>query len=161
MLLLTNAAGGIREDLVPGSLLCVSAHLEWRRALEIPAMAAADKPFRRPYDRLLNSLLQGSARDLGTALPTGVYAQVAGPCYETPAEIRALKSLGVDAVGMSTAHEAETASEQGLACAALSCVTNRAAGLGPGPIHHDEVLSLTSRSRVAIGALLERFLQRL
>jgi purine-nucleoside phosphorylase len=150
VLLLTNAAGGIRDDLVPGSLLNLNAHLQWPS----PCL-------HRPYDARLHALLDESASALGMTLPTGTYAQVTGPCYETPAEIRALKTLGVDAVGMSTAREAETAVELGLACTALSCITNRAAGLGPGRILHDEVLSINSRSRERIGALLDGFLQRL
>lgn len=164
VLVLTNAAGGIRDDLVPGSLLAVNAHLEWARVLQPTATGTAANPglpLRRTYDPSLMSLLQDSARALDMTLPSGVYAQVTGPCYETPAEIRALKSLGVDAVGMSTAREAESAVELGLTCAAVSCITNRAAGLGPGRIHHEEVLSLTARSRERIGRLLEGLLERL
>jgi len=158
ILLLTNAAGGIRDDLVPGSLLAVNRHIEWtepycwRRPLTV---------CESPYDRALLDRLRQAARELGISLPTGVYAQVTGPCYETPAEIRALRSLGVDAVGMSTAREIQTGFDLGLACAALSCITNRAAGLGPGTIHHEEVLACTAQAGAQVGDLLERFVTNL
>ena len=146
-LLLTNSAGGIRDDLTPGSLLVVKSHLEWHR----PHFWRAE-PGPSPYDRGLIERLQAAGQRLGLALPTGTYAQVSGPCYETPAEIRALRSLGADAVGMSTAREIQSGFDLGLACAAVCCITNRAAGLGLGPIHHEEVLNCTSQSR-------ERFAQ--
>jgi purine-nucleoside phosphorylase len=155
-LLLTNAAGGIREDLVPGKLLAVNGHIDWTQGYR------GDRgPTRNPHDQRLNSLLLEAGRDLGMNLPTGLYAQVTGPCYETPAEIRALKSLGVDAVGMSTAREVVAGFELGLTCAALSCITNRAAGLGPGLICHDDVLASTLESRDRMAGLLECFLRRL
>jgi purine-nucleoside phosphorylase len=72
-------------------------------------------------------------------LPSGIYAALTGPCYETPAEIRALRAIGADAVGMSTAVEAETATSLGLTVAGISCITNKAAGLSDGPLSHHEV----------------------
>ena len=171
ILVLTNAAGGIRDDLTPGSLLAVNAHLDWTLLKKDEGERKKDEQHDSDSSFILSpssfmnaglvSQLQSAAQELDISLPTGRYAQVTGPCYETPAEIRALKSLGVDAVGMSTVREAQTGSQLGLACAAISCITNRAAGLGQGRIDHEEVLACTSRSTRRLADLLERFLERL
>ncbi len=101
LLLLTNAAGGIRDDLVRGSVMPIADHLEWTGALSC-AMAA---PWPSPYSLRLLDLVCRSASTVGMTVKPGVYAQVTGPCYETPAEIRALRACGADAVGMSTCRE--------------------------------------------------------
>ena len=93
----------------------------------------------------------------GRELPTGIYAQLPGPCYETKAEIRALQHCGADAVGMSTLREVQTAAAASLPCAAVSCITNRAAGLSEGPINHDEVLEQSAKSQEQLGDLLTAF----
>ena len=90
----------------------------------------------------------------------GVYAAVTGPCYETPAEIRALRAMGADAVGMSTAFEAATAADLGMEVAAISCITNKAAGLTCGTLNHAEVLANAGRPAERISALLETILPR-
>jgi purine-nucleoside phosphorylase len=158
ILVATNAAGGIRDDLRPGDLMAIRAHLDctretwWRDPSTVCGFAgrhANAKP--QAYSSRLVDLLP---------LPTGVYAQLTGPSYETPAEIRALRTCGVDAVGMSTAREIETGHALGMACAAISCITNKAAGLGSGPIHHDEVLQTGRRVQERMIALLETFIQR-
>jgi purine-nucleoside phosphorylase len=92
-------------------------------------------------------------------LSTGTYASVTGPCYETRAEIRALRHWGADAVGMSTAREVQTGFELGLACAAVTCITNRAAGMSSGPINHEEVLRITAAQEDRLACLIERFVQ--
>jgi purine-nucleoside phosphorylase len=94
-------------------------------------------------------------------LRRGVYAALTGPYYETPAEIRALRAWGADAVGMSTAREAQAAADAGVECAALSCVTNRAAGLGGGALSHEEVLAVARSLCERVGDVLGRFLQGL
>jgi len=147
ILLTTSAAGGIRDDLQPGDLLAIRAHVDctrecWWRDLALPRVS--------PYSPRLLELLP---------LPTGVYAQLIGPCYETPAEIRALRSCGVDAVGMSTAREIDTAHTLGMECAAISCITNKAAGLGSGPISHEEVLDTGRRARARIIRVLDAFVR--
>jgi purine-nucleoside phosphorylase len=154
-LVATNAAGGIRADLVPGSLMVLKHHLEctkpdWWRGLE------ASQP--SCYDPALRARLQAAARSAGMELAEGTYAQMTGPCYETRAEIRALRRCGVDAVGMSTAHEIAAAHAFGMRCAAVSCITNRAAGLADGAIHHGEVLDIAAQLRDRLAALLEAFL---
>lgn len=140
-LFLTNAAGGIRTGLYPGDLLLLHAHLK----LLGPAAWREFTP-ASPYSvRLLRLLL-----DLDPTLPTGVYAALTGPCYETPAEIRGLAAAGADAVGMSTAVEAEAAAGLGLEVAAISTITNKAAGLGGGPLSHAEV---EQTAKLAVGRL--------
>ena len=129
LLVLTNAAGGIHPSLEPGSLMAIRGHIA---ILERDAWKHCEP--KLPYsERLLRVM-----RDCD--LPVGIYAALTGPSYETPAEIRALIAMGADAVGMSTAMEAEAAVELGLEVAAISCITNRAAGLSASPLDHAEVL---------------------
>ncbi len=148
----TNAAGGIRDDLAPGSLMTVIDHLEWtapdgwRRASERSS----------PYSARMIEALTKAALQTGVDLKCGVYASVTGPSYETPAEIRALRAWGADAVGMSTAREVRVGEELGLECAAISCITNRAAGLIDRPLSHKEVLEVAARQNDRLGDLLER-----
>ena len=161
VLLLTNAAGGIHDALVPGSLMAVRDHLEWTRSYcwRHPGPGGLGLTRPSPYAPRLLVLLARAARARGMELHQGVYAAVTGPNYETPAEVRALKLLGADAVGMSTAREVQKGHDEGMECAALSCITNRAAGLGPGLISHEEVLATTSAQCDRLADLLEGFLQ--
>jgi purine-nucleoside phosphorylase len=152
ILIVTNAAGGIRDDLQPGDLMALRDHLEWTRP------NWWHEPHRpAPYSERLTQLLGKSAQELGWTLATGIYAQLTGPCYETCAEIRALRHCGADAVGMSTAREIVAGSELGMECAAISCITNKAAGLGTGPIHHEEVLATMRSARERLARLIEMF----
>jgi purine-nucleoside phosphorylase len=155
VLVLTNAAGGIHEALGPGSFMAIRDHIDWTRPYgwRPPRFAS--------YSPQLTALLVGAARFQGGTLHEGTYAAVTGPSYETPAEIRALRSCGADAVGMSTAREAEAGYELGLEVAALSCITNRAAGLSSGPLTHVEVLASAATQADRLAGLLERFLQNL
>jgi purine-nucleoside phosphorylase len=148
VLLCTNAAGGIRDDLVPGSLLAIQAHIEWTR----PYCWQRQSP--SPYSPRMLGLL----RQLG-GLSAGTYGAVTGPCYETPAEIRAMKAWGADAVGMSTAREVQAGRDLGMECAAVSLITNRAAGLSQGPIHHGEVLEHAAAGAARLADLIGAFLQ--
>jgi purine-nucleoside phosphorylase len=158
MLILTNAAGGIRADLTPGTLLLLRDHIDatsagwWRCAAGIDARPPS------PYSVTLFARLLAAARHAGQELAAGLYAQVTGPCYETKAEIRALRACGADAVGMSTAREVEAAAKLGMRCAAISCITNRAAGLCDGPIQHEEVLDAGAKFAARLTPLLHGFL---
>lgn len=140
-LVLTNAAGGIHPSLDPGSLMAIRGHLKvigsgaWRTL-------AAGTALSSPYSPRLLGRLGG--------LLAGVYAALTGPSYETPAEIRAMAACGADAVGMSTALEAEAAAALGMEVAAISCVTNRAAGLSAEVLDHKEVLV---NAKLAVGRL--------
>src|SRR5262249_41542105 len=163
VLLLTNAAGGIHDDLAPGSLMAIRDHIEWTRPCcwRLPGPGALGEPRPSPYSpRLLELLLQAS-HELGIELYQGIYTALTGPCYETPAEIRALKVWGADAVGMSTAREIQAGCDAGMECAALSCITNRAAGLSDGPLDHQEVLTTAAAQSERLAELLEGFLRLL
>jgi purine-nucleoside phosphorylase len=151
----TNAVGGIRDDLGPGALLPVREHLEWNRPYPWR------EPPGRPYSPRLVLRTVEAAAGLGLDLRPGLYAAVTGPSYETPAEIRALRVAGADAVGMSTSREAAAAVAAGLECAAVSLVTNRAAGLSSERLSHEEVLAAGQASAEKLGALLERLIERL
>src|SRR5207302_3156009 len=122
ILLLTNAAGGIHDALAPGSLMAIRDHIEWTRPRPWlhPGPGALGPPRPSPYASRLVVLLTRAGRDLGMELLHGIYGAVTGPCYETPAEIRALRGWGGDAVGMSTAREIQAACDAGMGCAALS-----------------------------------------
>ncbi len=148
-LILTNAAGGIHDSLNPGDWMVIAKHLKllsptsWQESLKAP------KP--SPYAPELVDALAGNAEFL-----IGTYAALTGPCYETPAEIRALKAMGADAVGMSTAMEAEAAATLGMRVAAMSCITNKAAGLSAGVLDHAEVQEVAGQ-----GHVVERFANRI
>jgi purine-nucleoside phosphorylase len=159
ILLLTNAAGGIHDDLLPGSMMPICDHLEWTRAH--PWRHPGPNTRLSPYSPRLLALLNQAAGKLELSARPGVYAQVTGPCYETPAEIRALRACGADAVGMSTCREIIRGQALGLECAAVSCITNRAAGLAAAPIHHGEVIEMGAKMRDGLGRLVEEFLLRL
>jgi purine-nucleoside phosphorylase len=162
VLVLTNAAGGIRDDLAPGSLMAIRDHIDWARPYcwRESGPGALGPPRPSLYSSRLIELLHQATARLGTPLAEGVYAQVTGPCYETPAEIRALRAWGADAVGMSTAREIQAGHDLGLECAAISCITNRAAGLSGAPLTHEEVLAGAAAQSERLAALLEEFLQR-
>ncbi len=152
--LLTNAAGGIRADLLPGTLVSLRDQVDWTRPWSWRAPARPS-----PYAARLRGVLARAAANTGVPLPEGVYGAVTGPCYETPAEIRALRVCGADVVGMSTAREAEAGAEAGLECAAVSCVTNHAAGLGPRTLHHEDVLTTAAACAEKLAALAAAFLR--
>jgi purine-nucleoside phosphorylase len=153
-LFFTNAAGGIREDLKPGTLMAICDQLDWTR----PGLHCTEFQRPTPYSPHLRKLLAGVARQQNIHLAEGSYAAVLGPNYETPAEIRALRSLGVDAVGMSTAREIQAGVGLGLECAAVSCITNRAAGLSATRLTHEEVLANSQKQAARLGDLIESFL---
>ncbi|MBI3822243.1 MAG: purine-nucleoside phosphorylase [Planctomycetes bacterium] len=155
ILITTNAAGGIRDDLQPGALMAIRAHVDctrdrwWRDPSAACGVAGAPAtPQATVYSARLLEMLP---------LPTGVYAQMTGPSYETPAEIRALRSCGIDAVGMSTAREIQTAHDLGMECAAIACITNKAAGLGEATISHEEVLATGHTAREKMVCFLDAF----
>jgi purine-nucleoside phosphorylase len=154
-LLLTNAAGGIHDSLGLGELMVLRDHLFLQMPNAWKAVAESRPP---PYSRRLIELLQQCERERGRDLMAGVYAALTGPCYETPAEIRALKTMGADAVGMSTAAEANAAAMVGLEVAAISCITNKAAGLTGGILDHREVLANAARPAERISEIVETIL---
>lgn len=161
VLLQTNAAGGIHDALGPGSLMALRDHIEWTRPYcwREPGPGALGPARASPYSPRLLDLLEKAAMELGISLQRGVYGAVTGPCYETPAEVRALKTWGADAAGMSTARESQMGYELGLECAAISLITNKAAGLSAAPLDHKEVLTTAAAQAERLVRLIDRFLQ--
>lgn len=159
-LLLTNAAGGVNPGLRPGDLLLISDHVNTVgiSPLQGPVVEGWGPRFpdqSHVYAPAFRAVIQQCAIALGIPLHEGIYAFTAGPCFETPAEIRAYGIWGVDAVGMSTVPEAMLASAMGLEVAALSCITNMAAGIGGEPLVHEEVLEISRAAAPRLGRLLD------
>ncbi len=158
--LLTNAAGGLQAAWAPGDLMLVTDHLNLmgRNPLTGPNESALGPRFpdlTEAYDRELSELARQAARETGTVLREGVYAGLLGPTYETPAEIRMLRTLGAAAVGMSTVPEVIALRHMGVRCAAISCITHMAAGLSPTRLDHSEVeATATAHPRSLHGAAL-------
>lgn len=160
--LLTNAAGGIGDDMAAGDLMLLRDHLNLTGASPLigPHEAVFGPRFpdqTRVYSPRLANLLAGC----GPRVRPGVYAGLLGPSYETPAEVRMLKTLGADAVGMSTVHEAIALNAMGAEIAGLSLITNLAAGIADAPLSHDEVVAAGTHAAAALTALVTEFCRRL
>ena len=165
-LILTNAAGGLNNSFEQGSLVVISDHLNLLGAN--PLLGKNDERFgpRFPdmsevYDREYQDTAISEAHAMGVELRRGIYAALAGPSYETPAEIRMLRLLGADAVGMSTVPEAIVARHMGLRVLGVSCITNMAAGVLDKPISHEEVIETGERVRETFAELLRRVIPKL
>ena len=164
-LISTNAVGGVNPRLGPGSVLLIDDHLNLMGRSPLAGPVAG--PERRfpdmsaPYDRELQDVALESAAAEGIPLHRGTFAAVSGPSYETAAEVRMLRLLGADAVGMSTVPEVIVARASGIRCLAFSLVTNRATALGAEPLNHDEVVEVGRRSADRVSRLLVRVLERL
>ena len=165
-LVLTNAAGGLNNSYEQGSLILISDHLNLMGTN--PLLGKNDERFgaRFPdmtevYDREYQEVAIAEAREMGLELRRGIYAALPGPSYETPAEIRMLRHLGADAVGMSTVPEAIVARHMGLRVLGFSCITNMAAGVLDKPIVHDEVIETGERVRETFAELLRRVIPKL
>jgi purine-nucleoside phosphorylase len=165
-LLLTNAAGGINTKFASGALMVIDDHINFlgvnpltgpnddRFGLRFPDMSEV-------YSRRLRALADDAARAMPLPIEHGVYIAVAGPSYETPAEIRAFRALGADAVGMSTVPEAIAARHMGMEVLGISCISNMAAGILPQALTAEEVIETTTRVRAEFIGLLEGVLGRL
>ena len=165
-LLLTNAAGGLNNAFTQGSLIVISDHLNLMGAS--PLRGPNDERFgpRFPdmtevYNHEFQETAIREAREMGLELRRGIYAGLQGPNYETPAEIRMLRLLGADAVGMSTVPEAIVARHMGLKVLGLSCITNMAAGVLDEPIDHQEVIETGQRVQSTFAELLRRIIPKL
>jgi purine-nucleoside phosphorylase len=157
-LILTNAAGGIRRGLATGSVLLIADHinLSFRNPLTGPVLPGEERfpDMSDPYDPELRSLARRVALREKVALAEGVYVQLLGPSYETPAEIRMLERLGADVVGMSTVVEVVAARARGMRCLGLSLVTNAAAGILPVKLNHIEVMDTARRVAGDLGTII-------
>ena len=165
-LILTNAAGGINAGFAQGALMLIDDHINLLGTN--PLIGPNDDRFGRRfpdmsdvYSSRLRSVAADAARAIGLPIERGVYIAVTGPSYETPAEIRAFRTMGADAVGMSTVPEAIVARHMGLEVLGISCISNMAAGMLPQPLTEEEVIETTGRVRGQFIALLEGILERL
>jgi purine-nucleoside phosphorylase len=160
-LLLTNAAGGVNKKFRAGDFMALTDHINFMgvNPLRGPAVPGLMRfvDLTDTYDGRLRALLWQAGKMSGLKLRRGVYLAVSGPSYETPAEIRAFAALGADAVGMSTVPEAIAARQCGLKVAAVSCITNLAAGISPEKLSHAEVLATAERVKKSGAALLKNF----
>ena len=163
---LTNAAGGIREGLEPGSLVAIRDHINMtgrnplvgdnddRLGTRFPDLSAV-------YDTTVRSLIEDAADAAGVQYSEGVYAWLLGPSYETPAEIQMLKLVGADLVGMSTVPEAIALHHMGVRVGGISLVTNLAAGISESPLSHEEVTETANIARDKFTGLLDELLPRI
>jgi purine-nucleoside phosphorylase len=160
-LLLTNAAGGINSMFHAGEFMIIQDHLNFMGVNPLCGQPVEDLPrfidLTCLYDPRLRRLLKQAVKAAGLKIREGTYVAVSGPSYETPAEIKAFRRLGADAVGMSTVPEAIVAHQCGIKVAALSCITNPAAGLNRNPLSHREVLQTAARVKQAGSEILTRF----
>ncbi|HUL72959.1 MAG TPA: purine-nucleoside phosphorylase [Vicinamibacterales bacterium] len=166
VVMLTNAAGGINTRFGQGALMVIDDHInllgtnpligpnEDRFGRRFPDMSEV-------YSRRLRAIADAAAKAIPLPIEHGVYVAVTGPSYETPAEIRAFRTLGADAVGMSTVPEAIVARHMGIEVLGISCISNMAAGILPQPLTEEEVIETTGRVRGQFIALLEGVLERL
>lgn len=164
-LILTAAAGGVNVNRHPGHLVCLSDHLNLiggnpLRGQNDERLGPRFPDLSEVYSARLRNWAVEEAHYLGFVLHVGVYAAVPGPCYETPAEVRMLRTLGADIVGMSTVPEAIVARHAGMEVLGLAVVTNRAAGLASTPLSHAEVLEAGRAAAGRLGALIERVVER-
>lgn len=159
-LLLTNAAGSMRADIPPGDLMLLSDHINFSglNPLIGEPTDARFVPMKDAYDPEMRAELLAAAEAEGIALASGIYAWYSGPSFETPAEIRAIRTLGADAVGMSTVPEVILARFLGLRVAAVSTVTNMAAGLSDEAISHEHTKKMAPLGAAKLERLLARYL---
>jgi purine-nucleoside phosphorylase len=162
-LVVTNAAGGTNPSFAPGDLMRITDHinLTGRNPLIGPNEDRLGPRFpdlTNAYDPRLAEALEQAARAVNQPLRAGVYIQLNGPSYETPAEIRMSRSMGADAVGMSTVPEVIAAAHMGLPVCGISCITNLAAGISPHPLTHQEVIDVAKAVEGRFLQLLRAFL---
>ena len=163
---LTCAAGGLSMQFAEGALVLISDHINLQGANPLvgrndDALGPRFPDMTEAYSKSFRNLAKATAEELAIPLHEGVYAAMLGPSYETPAEIRFLKTIGADLVGMSTVPETIAANHLGLKVLGIACVTNLAAGLGPGKLIHDEVLQITERISDTFLKLLSALLRKL
>ncbi len=165
-LILTNAAGGLRLEMAPGSLVLIEDHINFSQFN--PLIGPNDDSFgprfpdmTDPYDRILRAKLEQAAQEAGVPLKKGVYVFAIGPNFETAAEIRMYGKLGADIVGMSTVPECLVARHCGIKVAGISIVTNHATGISSEPLTHADTLANAERAGQGLEQLLRTFLRKL
>ena len=165
-LIVTNAAGGINTAYTPGDLMLISDHINFMginplRGKNLDELGVRFPDMSDAYPSLLRSVAKQVAAEIGLKLQEGVYLALSGPTYETPAEIRAFRTLGADAVGMSTVPEVIAASHMQIPVLGISCITNMAAGILPRKLEHQEVMETTARVQKEFTALVVGVLGRI
>lgn len=160
-LIATNAAGSMRADIQPGDLMLLNDHINFSGLNPLIGEPSDRRfvPMKDAYDPEIRAALKQAAEGEGITLAEGVYAWYSGPSFETPAEIRAIRTLGADAVGMSTVPEVILARFLGLRAAAISTVTNMAAGLSDEAISHDHTKAMAPLGAAKLERILRRFLR--
>jgi purine-nucleoside phosphorylase len=163
---LTNAAGGINEKYRPGDLVLISDHINLLGSnpltgLNDDALGPRFPDMTEAYSREYREIARHAGSELGIVLNEGIYVAVPGPSYETPAEIRYMRTIGADLVGMSTVPETIVANHMGMKVLAISCVTNAAAGILPQKLVHEEVLETGARVRDTLVKLLHSVVPKL
>lgn len=158
-LVITNAAGGVNVSYKPGDLVLISDHINLLGANPLTGPEFID--MSEAYSSAYRAIAAEAGIGLGLNLQEGVYAAVPGPSYETPAEIRYLRNIGADLVGMSTVPEVIAANHMGIRVLGISCVTNMAAGILPQKLKHSEVLETGERVKDTLAALLRSVIPRL
>jgi purine-nucleoside phosphorylase len=162
MLFVSNAAGGINTSFAAGDLMVIEDHLNLAFASPLTGSAEPGETrfpdMSNAYDPELRAGLNSVGERLEIELVAGVYAMLPGPAYETPAEVRMLRTLGADAVGMSTVPEVTMARMLGMRVAGVSCITNLAAGIENTPLDHEEVLATTARDAARFQSLVREFI---
>lgn len=165
-LLVTNAAGGVNESFVPGDLMIINDHINLMGENPLRGKNNGEFGPRFPdmseaYDKGLSELAFQAAQELDVDIKAGVYAAVTGPSYETPAEIRYVKIIGADAIGMSTVPEVIVANHCGIKVLGISCITNMAAGISKEKLNHKEVMETASIVRGKFVSLIRKVITKI
>ncbi|MBR5453541.1 MAG: purine-nucleoside phosphorylase [Clostridia bacterium] len=165
-IIITNAAGGIGDNVDPGDLVLITDHIKFMadsplRGANLDEFGVRFPDMQSVYDRDMINTAEAIAREHGISVTRGVYAYMAGPQYETPAEIRALKTMGADVVGMSTVAEVIVAAYCGIKVLCISCVSNKAAGITGNPLTEEEVLETAASIAAGFETLVTEAVKRI
>lgn len=163
-LIVTNAAGGVNTGFVPGDLMIIKDHISFfsenpLRGENLDQLGPRFPDMSQAYDRNLIAIAEKAAQRLGISVQTGIYSYCKGPSFESPAEIRALRLLGADAVGMSTVPEVITARHMGMRILGISCITNMASGILDQPLNHEEVIETGKMVEKKFSSLVSEIVQ--
>lgn len=163
-LIVTNAAGGINQAFTPGDLMIIQDHINFTGnnpliGKNIDELGVRFPDMSEAYSKELIKLAENTANNLQIKVQKGVYIAVTGPCYETPAEIRMFRTMGADAVGMSTVPEVITARHAGINVLGISCIANMACGILDQPLCHEEVIEITTKAEQNFSKLIKEILR--